>query len=127
MHEEVMAEDNVTHEALQSFMEVQGGTLDDKADPVKALGGYRGHKRLRPDFKKGVFVKDDSRETADSSGADKRRIAEQEAKLGNAALEMEKAKEQCPDADDGRVRENDYLDPFCCTTCDTGFYRVAWR
>ena len=71
MHE-APGEDDVTDEAPQSFMEMVGGTFDDKAGLVKALGVYLGWKRLRPNFDKGVFVKDDYKESTKSSEADKR-------------------------------------------------------
>ena len=56
---------------------------------MKALGVYRGRKKLGPEFNEGIFVRDD---TAERPEADKCCIAELKAKLANAASEMAKAK-----------------------------------
>ena len=61
----MMAENDVMDEVLQQFMDAVGGTFDDKTSLVKAMGVYRRRKRLRPDFKKGVFMKHESEQTAD--------------------------------------------------------------
>ena len=91
MHE-FLAEKDFSDEELQLFMEAVCGEFADKAGMVKAPGVYRGRKRLRLRFNKKIFVKDDARVSTESSEEDKKRITELEAKLANAALEMEKAK-----------------------------------
>ena len=91
MHEWLAVED-VSDEMLQQFMDAVGGDFADKADLIRAMGVYHGRKYMRPDFEAGIFVKDAYAVVEANKTPDKQRIAELEAKLAGATLEMEKAK-----------------------------------
>ena len=91
MHEWLAVED-VSDEMLQQFMDTVGGDFTDKADLIRAMGVYHGRKHMRPDFDAGIFVKDAYAIVEADQTPDKQRIAELEAKLARATLEMEKAK-----------------------------------
>ena len=97
MHERLAAED-VSDEMLQKFMDAVGGDFTDKADLIRAMGVYHGRKYMRPDFEAGVFIKEDYAIAGEDKTPDKQRIAEPEAKLASATLEMEKAKAQATPA-----------------------------
>ena len=73
-------------------MDAVGGDFTDKADLIRAMGVYHGRKYMRPDFAAGIFVKDAYAVVEADKTPDKQRIAEVEAKLARATLEMEKAK-----------------------------------
>ena len=91
MHEWLAVED-VSDEMLQQFMDTVGGDFTDKADLIRAMGVYHGQKHMRPDFDAGIFIKDAYAIVEADQTPDKQRIAELEAKLARATLEMEKAK-----------------------------------
>ena len=91
MHEWLAVED-VSDEMLQQFMDTVGGDFTDKVDLIRAMGVYHGRKHMRPDFDAGIFVKDAYAIVEADQTPDKQRIAELEAKLARATLEMEKAK-----------------------------------
>ena len=91
MHEWLAVED-VSDEMLQRFMDTVGGDFTDKADLIRAMGVYHGPKHMRPDFDARTFVKDAYAIVEADQTPDKQRIAELEAKLARATLEMEKAK-----------------------------------